>query len=75
MKAHDLGLAAETDLRSRFDTPSLREVYRTAPYLHDGRAATLREIFSEHNSNDLHGRTSGLSEQETDDLLHYLMSL
>ena len=32
-----------------FDVPSLRGVARTAPYLHDGRAATLEEIFVQHN--------------------------
>lgn len=74
-KKHDVGLAAKTDLRSRFDTPTVREIYRTAPYLHDGRAPTLRQIFTEHNPKDLHGRTSGLSADELDDLLEFLRSL
>ena len=75
LRKHDLGLAAETDLRSRFDTPSLRECYRTGPYLRDGRAATLREIFTRHNPNDRHGRTSKLTEAELDDLIEYVRSL
>ncbi len=38
-----------------FDVPSLRGVARTAPYLHDGRAATLEEIFEQHNPMKRHG--------------------
>ena len=47
LRKHDVGLAATTDLRSRFDTPSLRDCYRSGPFLHDGRAETLErtEIF------------------------------
>ena len=58
---HDLGVAAggtedhgrydvsgrESDLGS-FRTPSLREVARTAPYLHDGSLATLEEVVEFH---------------------------
>jgi len=75
LKAHDLGFASETDLRSRFDTPSLRECYRTAPYLHDGRADTLHDLFQNHNPHDRHGRTSDLAPDELDDLVEYLRSL
>ncbi len=75
LRKHDLGLGRENDFRSRFDTPSLRECYRTGPYLHDGRAATLRDIFTDHNPDDLHGLTSGLSNEELDDLVAYLRSL
>jgi YVTN family beta-propeller protein len=75
LKQYDVGLAGPTDLRSRFDTPSLRECYRTAPYLHDGRARSLREIFTDHNPQDLHGRTNGLSVDDLEDLLEFLRSL
>lgn len=74
-KMHDLGLSGRTDFGSRFDTPSLRECYRTAPYLHDGRAATLAEIFTAHNPDNLHGLTGNLTKQEIDDLVAYLRSL
>lgn len=74
-RKHDLGFAAKTDLRSRFDTPSLRESYRSAPYLHDGRAKSLRELFTKHNPNGLHGQTAGLTPEELDDLLAYLRTL
>jgi len=57
------------------DTPTLREVWRTAPYLHDGRAPTLRSIFSEHNPSGRHGDTEDLSNTELDDLIEYIRSL
>jgi cytochrome c peroxidase len=35
--------------RGGFKTPSLREVSRTAPYFHDGSAATLEEVVDHYN--------------------------
>ncbi|MBI4582744.1 MAG: beta-propeller fold lactonase family protein [Planctomycetes bacterium] len=75
LRAHDLGLGTPDDYRSRFDTPSLRECYRTPPYLHDGRAKTLREIFIDHNPKNFHGRTRGLAAPEIEDLINFLKTL
>ena len=58
-----------------FDTPSLRELWLTAPYLHDGRATTLRELLTTFNPSDRHGRTSGLSEDELTALEAFLLGL
>jgi len=58
-----------------FDTPTLLEAYRTAPYLHDGRAATLEEVVTTCNPDDRHGRTSNLSKQEIADLAAFLKAL
>jgi cytochrome c peroxidase len=58
-----------------FDTPTLAEIWRTGPYLHDGRAVTLREVFVTHNVDDQHGVTSNLTEDELQDLFAYLLSL
>ena len=55
------------------DTPSLIECWRTAPYLHDGSAATLRDIFDDPHRP--HGKTSRLSEQQLENLFEYLLSL
>lgn len=77
-KMHDIGLSGFTsrvDFRARFDTPSLIECYRTAPYLHDGRAASLRDIFTVHNPDNGHGLTRGLGDDELDALVAYLRSL
>ncbi len=75
LKKYDLGMTTGQDQGMEFDVPTLLEVWRTAPYLFDGRALTLREVLIEYNSDDKHGMTSGLSEQEIADLIAYLESL
>jgi cytochrome c peroxidase len=75
MKSYDVGTRSNTDRDSEFDTPALVELWRTAPYLHDGSAVTLRELLTTFNKQDRHGKTSHLKESETDDLAAYLGSL
>jgi len=70
---HDVGTGS--DGATEFDTPSLQSISTTAPYLHDGRAATLEEIFTKHNSAGLHGRAADLAPAELVYLLEYLKSL
>jgi cytochrome c peroxidase len=75
---HDVGTSgddASEKLGPRFDTPSLLGVYRTAPYLHHGQAATLAEVLTTKNRDDRHGTTSHLSEAQIDDLVEFLQSL
>lgn len=75
-RTYDVGTAAETDQPGDlFDTPVLFELWRTAPYLHDGSAATPREVMLDRNRADRHGRTSQLSENQVQDLVAYLLSL
>ncbi|MCA9639971.1 MAG: hypothetical protein H6718_20530 [Polyangiaceae bacterium] len=57
------------------DTPSLRGLWKSAPYLHDGSAPTLREVLTTRNAGDLHGTTSQLSAMQIDDLEAYLLTL
>ena len=56
------------------DTPSLLGVWASAPYLHDGSAATLRDVLTR-DTGDRHGRTSDLTDDEIDDLVAYLLAL
>lgn len=58
-----------------YDTPTLLGVYRTAPYLHHGKAKTLRDVLTTQNKNDRHGRTSHLTDRELDDLAEFLKAL
>ena len=58
-----------------FDTPTLIEAWRTAPYLHDGSAATMRDVLTEANQGDRHGKTSHLNADQLNDLVEYLLSL
>ena len=77
MEMYDVGTQSNRDFEQHhmFDTPTLIEMYRTGPYLHDGRAATLREVLTVFNPEDRHGRTSHLTDAEIDDLVAFLMSL
>jgi YVTN family beta-propeller protein len=74
-KAHDVGTRGPGDTTARFDTPSLRGVARTAPYLHDGRAATLEAVLTAHNPHRRHGAAHRLGREELADLIAYLKSL
>ena len=62
-----------THLTNGLNTPSLLGIGRSAPYLHDGSAATLRERITK--GTDLHGTTSTLTSAEIDDLVSYLQTL
>jgi cytochrome c peroxidase len=73
---HDVGTRASFDKPDdKFYTPTLIEVWRTAPYLHDGSAPSIRDVVVTRNPNDEHGETSKLSSQEIDDLCAYVLSL
>jgi cytochrome c peroxidase len=75
-RSHDVGTLGKYDQpMDRFDTPSLLEVWRTAPYLHDGSATTLRDVLTHSALGDRHGKTSTLSRQQLDDLEAYILSL
>jgi cytochrome c peroxidase len=76
LRTYDVGTAGPLDGGDRaFDTPTLVELWRTAPYLHDGSAATLREVLTVRNPQDRHGHTSKLTEPQRNDLIEYLLSL
>jgi DNA-binding beta-propeller fold protein YncE/mono/diheme cytochrome c family protein len=72
---HDVGTKVPGDVQARFDTPSLRGVGRTAPYLHHGEAKTLEEIFTRYNPQQRHGAAHALTRDELADLVAYLKSL
>ena len=74
-KLRDIGTGTGLDAGKPFTVPTLKEIWRTAPYLHDGRAATILEVITKFNPGDLHGETSALSEQERNDLAEYVLSL
>ncbi len=74
-RTHDVGVTNFNEPNARYDTPSLVEAYRTAPYYHDGRAATMRDALTKHNKEGRHGNLSELSPPEIDDLIAYVLSL
>jgi YVTN family beta-propeller protein len=69
-KTYDVGLADEAQLKM-FNPPSLRGAGQGGPYFHDGRAATLAEVFSRYR----HQVKGELTKQELGDLLEFLESL
>jgi DNA-binding beta-propeller fold protein YncE len=73
-KAHAVGTGKFDSRTDRFQTPTLIEVWRTAPYLHDGSAATVRDVLTQ-NPQDRRGNTSHLTPEQLDDLAAYLLSL
>lgn len=75
LKSYDVGTRNPSDTVSEFDTPSLFELWRTAPFLHDGSARSLQEVLRSRNEGDRHGMTSHLTPAQIDDLVAYLLSL
>ncbi len=57
------------------DTPSLLGAWDSAPYLHDGSAATLLDVLTTRNTNNQHGVTSTLTTNQLSDLVAYLQSI
>lgn len=74
LQKYDVGAGVGMDEGRQFDTPSLIEAWRTAPYLYDGRAATVKDIVTTANPDDKHGRTSDLSLGEIQDLVEFVLS-
>lgn len=71
-KRFDVGTKAATDDSGLLDTPQLTNIALTAPYLHDGTATSLEEIWTVYNPHDQHGRTNDLTKDELNDLIEYL---
>lgn len=69
--AFDVGLDDGLAGNTHFNPPSLRLVGETAPYFHDGRAQSLREVFSDYQ----HQLSGPLPESDLAALLAFLESL
>ena len=74
---HDVGTGDDPreKMGPKYDTPTLLGVYRSPPYMHDGRAKTLHDVLTTANPADRHGKTSHLKPSEIDDLVAFLKSL
>jgi YVTN family beta-propeller protein len=75
LKMYDVGTTTGQDAGRPVDVPTLREGWRNAPYLHDGRAATLRELFTVYGHAGFKEKLSKVAKQELDDLIEYVNSL
>ena len=74
LRQYNVGIGKGLDKDRKFDTPTLVEAWRTAPYLYDGRAVTIEEVLTKYNPDDKHGRTSSLSDKEVKDLANFVLS-
>jgi cytochrome c peroxidase len=70
-----VGSATRYDTNGLFDIPQLERVYEDAPYLHNGEALTLEEIWTVYNNQDTHGATSDMSKEQLNDLIEFLKTL
>ena len=70
MSMHRIG--EDVEFEKGWDTPTLIEVWRTAPYLFDGRAATIEDMLEVHK----HGlEKKKISKKELEELAEYVKSL
>lgn len=78
---HDVGTIKPSSgqragaLLDGLDTPTLVALWGTAPYLHDGSAAVLRDVPTTANPVGTHGNLSTLSPTQIDQLVEYLLQL
>ena len=71
----DVGSGKAIDRSSLIDTPHLPDIAYSAPYLHDGSARSMEEIWTVFNPHDTHGVTNDLTKDELNDLIEYLRTL
>jgi cytochrome c peroxidase len=71
----DVGTKQPSDRQGKFDTPHLNNIYDSAPYLHNGMAPTLEEIWTRFNPYDTHGYTNDMTKDQLNDLIEYLKTL
>ncbi len=74
LRIHDVGSRGQYDRADAFDTPTLIECWRTAPYMHDGHWLTIKELLTtgKHGQND---HVKRLSDEQLDDLVEFVLSL
>jgi len=71
----DVGTKGARDSTGLFDVPHLTGIGTKAPYLHDGRALTLEEIWTEPGVGDSHGVVSDLDKLDLNDLVEFMRGL
>ena len=75
MRIHRVGSQDPNDFFDKFDTPTLVEAWRTAPYLNTGMWTSVRQLLEEGKHGVKDGRFDELTPQEQDDLIEYVLSL
>lgn len=74
--SHDVGTATSDEMTGpEYDTPTLRGLYASAPYFHDGSAATLYQALTRPSPGSEHDLQGELTEAEIEDLIAFLTVL
>lgn len=68
-KQYAVSWSSGLDMNVKMDVPALNEIWRTAPYLYDGRSYTIEDMLK------IHGTQQPLSHDEQYDLVTYVLSL
>jgi YVTN family beta-propeller protein len=71
----DVGTASKYDTSGLFDIPQLDRIVQKPPYLHNGEALSLEEIWTVYNPDDKHGVTSDMTKEQLNDLIEFLKTL
>jgi YVTN family beta-propeller protein len=77
-RSHDVGTGDPKEEKNphgtstSFDTPTLRGIWATAPYFHDGSARTLEEVLQSGTTHDI---ASELTDNELETLVDFLRGL
>ncbi|UCE61682.1 MAG: YncE family protein, partial [Phycisphaerales bacterium] len=74
----DLGVYYYVEMHTppnTFDVPHLINIYNSPPYLHNGAANTLEEMWTRFDITETHGYTDDLTREQLNDLIAYLRAL
>jgi len=74
LQRHAVGTGKFDQAEDQFYTPALLELWRTAPYMHDGSAASLEDVVRTHGANCAPKKIK-LTDTDVEDLAAYLRSL
>ena len=76
------GITGAEEERAAFKTPTLRDISRTAPYMHDGSQETLEEVLEFYNRGgepnprlDPRMKALDLTDEEIQDIIAFLKAL
>ena len=76
LRKHDVGTStADEKIGPAYDTPTLRGLYDSAPYLHDGSGATLQDALTRPSPGGEHDVRGRLTDAELADLIAFLLAL
>ncbi len=71
----DVGTSTKYDTTTALDIPQLEGAVMKPPYLHNGEALQMEEIWTRFNPEDKHGLTSDMNKAQLNDLIEYLKTL